>query len=280
MQQLAETRPAVSTLDEQLSEGIACHLIDVIGLTSVEKSPFHHQVLQEAFPPSVYEAMRAALPTDGYYRDLHHHDARLPDGKSARLQFPLLTANIDRLPSAQRALWLAVTKGVTDRRVLSAYRAAFAKPLEALTGRAAASIRLRPYATLFRDLGGYKISIHPDSPRKAITTQFYLPGDQSQAHLGTLFHRREADGSFHAERAMRFAPNTGYAFAVTPDSFHSVNPMTVEDRPRDTLMVIISYDRGPVVEGFKAARAYLRALWDRLLGSQAAERGEGRYETM
>jgi hypothetical protein len=280
MQQLIGAA-TVSGTSSELSDEVARHLVDLIGRTRPCELPFHHQVLDGPLLPSLYNALRAALPDDRFYRPLHHHDALLPDGRSARLQFPLVAANIDRLPAKSRAIWHALARGLMDGRVVGAFRSAFAGPLELVAGRAASSIRLRPYATLFRDLGGYRISVHPDSPRKAITTQFYLPGDDSQVHLGTLFHRQAEDGSFPVAHAMRFLPNTGYAFAVTPRSFHSVSPMRPDDRPRDSLMVIISYDRGPLVEGFKSARAYVRASWDRIKGGgKNRELGEGRYETM
>lgn len=269
----------VAVVKETLTERLARHLAGVVDRTPLDTVPFDHLVLDGPFPSDDYAALLAALPADSFYRELAHYDARLPDGRSARLQFPLVAANVRRLPARQRAFWEAVAHGVTDARVVAAFRRRFAGTLSAVTGRPAESIRLRPYATLFRDLGGYRISIHPDSPRKAITTQFYLPADESQLHLGTLFHSRAPDGTFDLVRAMRFAPNTGYGFAVTPSSFHSVSPMGPDDRPRNSLMVIVSYDRGPLVEGFKAARGFVRGAWDRLRGVAGDDR-EGRYESM
>lgn len=257
-----------------LATRVADHLAATLERTPLVRAPFDHVVLDGPFPADVYDEMLRQLPADGYYRELMHSDAMLPDGRSARLQFPLLRENTARLPAAQRDFWNGITQGLCA--VTNAYRAKFAEALHAVTGKQPESIRLRPYTTLFRDLGGYRISIHPDSPRKAITTQFYLPADESQLHLGTLFHARNDDGSFRQEAAMRFAPNTGYAFAVTPSSYHSVNPMRPDDRPRNTLMVIINYDRGPLVEGFKAARAKVRGLYDRVIGPRGEVRD--RYE--
>lgn len=281
MPQLVPDRTA-ARLDAALAERITAHLVGVIGRTGVEAEPFAHQSLVQPLPPADYAAVLAALPADRYYRELTHYDARLPDGRSARLQFPLLAANIGRLPAPQRAIWSSVAAGFTDARVVEAYRRVFAATLARVSGRAPETLRLRPYLTLFRDLGGYRISIHPDSPRKAITTQYYLPADESQLHLGTLFHSRAADGSYIVARAMRFAPNSGYAFAVCPTSYHSVNPMHADDGPRNSLMLIIQHDRGPLFEGFRAARGQLRALWDRLCGDADApsERGEGRVQSL
>jgi hypothetical protein len=263
-----------------LAERIANHFVDVIGRTPVSDTPFEHMVLEGLWPARDYPALLGALPADAYYRELKHSDALLPDGRSARLQFPLLPENIQRLPPGPREFWMDVTRAVTSARVIEAWKRRFAPALERVSGRPASRIRLRPYATLFRDIGGYKISIHPDSPRKAITTQYYLPVDDSQVHLGTVFHTRREDGGYDVARTMRFAPNSGYAFAVSPISYHSVHPMGASDRPRNSLMVIISYDRGPLIESVKSAQKKLRAWYDRLRGVDAAEAGEGKYETM
>ncbi len=271
---------AAPTASAPLAQRFARHLLDAIGRAPVTTDPFDHVQLESVLPAPEYRMVVGALPPDRYYRELRHSDALLPDGRSARLQFPLLPSNIARLPDGLRQTWTAIAAAVTSPPVVDAWRHRFAAALERTTGRPVQRIRLRPYATLFRDLGGYRISIHPDSPRKAITVQLYLPADDSQLHLGTLFHRRRDDGSFVIAKAMRFAPNTGYAFAVTPTSYHSVDPMRLGDRPRNSMMVIISYDRGPLIEGVRSAQKYLRAWFDRVRGDAVAEAGEGRYETM
>ncbi len=258
---------------------ITRQLASVVAATPLVQAPFDHLVLENIFPQDIYAQILSHLPERSYYRGLKHSEALLPDGSSARLQFPLLPANIARLPQAQRQFWMAVAAAAKSREVQCAYKHKFRDSLERVSGKPLTSIRLRPYATLFRDVGGYKISVHPDSPRKAITTQFYLPADESQVHLGTVFHEQTPDGGYRQVKAMRFAPNTGYAFAVSPTSFHSVNPMRADDKPRDSLMIIIHYDRGPLIEGFKAARGQVRSWYDRVRGKSAGrEAGEGTYE--
>lgn len=267
---------------EPLAERITRHFVEVVGRTPVSAAPFDHMVLEGLWPARDYATLLAALPADAFYRELKHSDAMLPDGRSARLQFPLLPENIRRLPEGPREIWMAVMQAVTAPSVIEAWKTRFGPAIEKVTGKPADRIRLRPYATLFRDIGGYKISIHPDSPRKAITTQYYLPVDDSQVHLGTVFHTRRADGGYDVAKTMRFSPNSGYAFAVSPISYHSVSPMRATDKPRNSLMVIVFYDRGPLVEGFKAARASLRGWYDRIVGVRggAPEAGEGRIERM
>lgn len=271
--------PKSTRATDPRQQRIARHLASVVSATPLERAPFDHLVLSDVFPQDLYAQILNLLPERSYYRGLKHSEALLPDGSSARLQFPLVEGNIARLPEGVRQFWSMVAAAVKSREVESAYKQKFRETLERVSGKPLASIRLRPYAILFRDVGGYKISVHPDSPRKAITTQFYLPADDSQLHLGTVFHEPLPGGGYRQVRAMRFAPNTGYAFAVSPTSFHSVNPMRADDLPRNSLMIIINYDRGPLIEGFKAARSQVRGWYDRLRGKRAGrEAGEGAYE--
>lgn len=271
--------PRASAFDPR-TQRISRHLAERVSATPLTQTPFDHLVLTDIFPADIYTQILEWLPPSHYYRGLNHSEALLPDGRSARLQFPLVPGNVARLPEGARQFWHAMAAAVHSREVECAYKHKFREALERVSGKALASIRLRPYATLFRDVGGYKISVHPDSPRKAITTQFYLPRDESQLHLGTVFHEASPEGGYAQVQAMRFAPNTGYAFAVSPTSFHSVNPMRADDQPRNSLMIIINYDRGPLVEGFKSMRGRARAWYDRLRG-QAGQRGtgEGTYES-
>ena len=45
----------------------------------------------------------------------------------------------------------------------------------------------------------------------------------SITHIGSIFHKKLADGSMPKDKQMTFAPNTGYAFAVGSDTWHSAD---------------------------------------------------------
>ena len=87
---------------------------------------------------------------------------------------------------------------------------------------------------LLRDLTGYRITPHPDTPIKACTIQIYLPFDESQCELGTSFYRKLEDGSLELARTLEYRPNTAYCFTVTNDSWHGT---VFEDftKPRNSL---------------------------------------------
>ena len=72
----------------------------------------------------------------------------------------------------------------------------------------------------------------------------YLPRDDSAAHVGTIFHERLADGSLPKRTQMKFVPNSGYAFAVAEDTWHSADPVGPEVTSRDSILLTYFVDAG------------------------------------
>ena len=101
-----------------------------------------------------------------------------------------------------------------------------------------------PIPVLTRDIPGYKITPHTDTNWKGITVQLYLPRDDGHPNIGTIFHERLADGAMPKVRQMRFAPNTGYAFAVGDNTWHSADPVGAEVDTRDSILLTYFVDSG------------------------------------
>ena len=51
-----------------------------------------------------------------------------------------------------------------------------------------------PIPILTRDIPGYLITPHTDTRWKGITVQLYLPADDANTDIGTIFHDRLPDG--------------------------------------------------------------------------------------
>ena len=79
---------------------------------------------------------------------------------------------------------------------------------------------------------------------KGITVQLYLPKDDANTDIGTIFHERLPDGSMPKRAQMRFAPNTGYAFAVGTDTWHSADPVHNRVKTRDSILLTYFVDQG------------------------------------
>jgi len=97
---------------------------------------------------------------------------------------------------------------------------------------------------LTRDIPGYRIKPHTDTHWKGITVQLYLPRDRSTTHIGTIFHEKLADGTLPKTKQMSFSPNTGYAFAVGTDTWHSADAVGPEVRSRDSILLTYFVDAG------------------------------------
>ena len=237
-----------------LAKEILDYLVKAVESVPLTREPFDHLRLNTVFPVSCYSEIIANLPDTRYYGELNHSDARLPNGRSARRKLELRAAYLRRLPEPQREIWSGVASALSSPGLEAAFKERFSAALEQRFQRPVRDLRLHPAAMLLRDLGGYKISIHCDTFRKAITTQYYLPRDVSQVHLGTTFHEKRGDGTFVEVKTLEFAPNSGYGFAVVRDSWHSVRQMTGDDGERNSLMLIYYADQGWLGESINRAK--------------------------
>ncbi|HSI11043.1 MAG TPA: hypothetical protein VK961_03315 [Chthoniobacter sp.] len=235
------------------------HLLNVVEQTPFEAEPWEHVCLSPVFPSDLYPEVIRHLPETRYYGELKHSDARLPSGESARRKLELRPAPLRQLPQAARTFWTEVAAALHSAELQQAFSSRFSAMLRQRFDMPIPEMPLRPVAMLLRDLGGYKISIHSDSLRKAITTQYYLPADESQVHLGTVLHTKEgASGNFEKIKSLPFLPNTGYAFPVAADSWHSVEQMRDTDGERNSLMLIYYVRQGALGEAFLGLKRFLQ----------------------
>jgi hypothetical protein len=103
-------------------------------------------------------------------------------------------------------------------------------------------VGMYPIPILTRDVPGYRIGIHADARGKGITVQIYLPPDRGIDHVGTVFHERTGESSYRPALRLPFTPNTGYAFAVGQDTYHSVDTVGPEVRTRDSILLTYFLD--------------------------------------
>ena len=209
-------------------------------------TPFHHLTFDHVFPDDCYAAMLAAMPGAADYRPMHGRAKGndLADGTHTRVKLDLFPEYIRHLPAEKRSLWNAVGAALCSGKVTAALVQRLAPGLARRFGPDFAQIGMYPVPVLTRDIPGYRIFPHTDTRWKGITVQLYLPRDDTTPHVGTIFHERLADGSFAKGRQMRFAPNSGYAFAVGSDTWHSADPVGSEVTTRDSILLTYFVDAG------------------------------------
>jgi hypothetical protein len=209
-------------------------------------APFHHLVFEHVFPPEAYTAMLAAMPLASDYRPMsgRSKDQDLTNGVPTRVKIDLFPEYIRRLPPHKRAVWDVVGRALCSDAVKQAFVHRLAPGLRQRFGADFAKVGMYPIPILTRDVPGYKIPPHPDTRWKGITVQLYLPRDDATSHIGTIFHERLPDGSLPKRVQMKFLPNTGYAFAVGEDTWHSADTVGPEVQTRDSILLTYFVDAG------------------------------------
>jgi hypothetical protein len=212
------------------------------------EAPFYHLEFDRVFPDDIYGQILALIPQSADYRPMHGrskgHD--LDDGTHTRVKIDLFPEYIRNLPADKRALWDVVGRALCSETVKQAFVRRLAPGLEKRFGKTFAKVGMYPIPILTRDIPGYLITPHTDTHWKGITVQLYLPKDDANTDIGTIFHDVLPDGSKPKAAQMKFAPNTGYAFAVGSDTWHSADPVHNRVKTRDSILLTYFVDQGPL----------------------------------
>src|SRR6266852_4968615 len=205
---------------EMVQRGDVRALIDSV-VANIEagralEKPFYHLEFERVFPADIYAAMVEQMPSSADYRPLPGRNKGniREDGTSTRVKIDLFPEYTRHLPEPKRTLWDAVGRALCSGEVQAAFMRRLAPGLARRFGKDFAATGMYPIPVLTRDVPGYRITPHTDTQWKGITVQLYLPRDDRNANIGTIFHDRLPDGSLPKATQMKFAPNTGYAFAV------------------------------------------------------------------
>jgi hypothetical protein len=209
---------------------------------------FHHLEFDRVFPDDVYNAMLAAMPVAADYRPMSGRSKGndLADGTHTRVKIDLFPEYIRHLPPQKRSVWDVVGRALCSEEVKRAFIERLAPGLERRFGPGYARTGMYPIPILTRDIPGYSIIPHTDTHWKGITVQLYLPRDHAHTNIGTIFHELQPDGSIPKKTQMRFAPNTGYAFAVSDHTWHSADPVGPDVTTRDSILLTYFVDAGPL----------------------------------
>lgn len=218
-----------------------------IDRAKVDAKPFYHLELSDIFPADTYARMMDALPEAADYRPMSGRTKEtIKDGVATRVKIDLFPEYIRHLPAQKLAVWQVVGAALRSEKVKDAFRRKLAPALEKRFGKDFADVGMYPIPILTRDIPGYLITPHTDTHWKGITVQLYLPRDDKNTDIGTIFHDVLPDGSKPKATQMRFAPNSGYAFAVHGDTWHSADPVHNGVRTRDSILLTYFVDQGPL----------------------------------
>jgi len=221
-------------------------VVNSVQTAPADDAPFHHLQFDRVFPDDFYTEMLEAMPVAEDYRAMSGKSkmgSSRPDGKPTRAKIWDVAGRILRSKELEAAFVQRLAPGLKRR-----FGANFQK------------VQMYPVPILTRDIPGYRIFKHTDSLWKGITVQLYLPPDNSTPHIGTIFHEVLPSGRKPKKAQMPFSPNTGYAFAVADNTWHSADPVGPEVTTRDSILLTYFVDAGPWRFVRNRARRFLNLL--------------------
>ena len=210
------------------------------------EAPFYHLVLDRVFPDDIYAGMIAAMPVAADYRPLHGRNQCnvLADGTHTRVKIDLFPEYIRHFPPEKRALWDIVGRALCAPAVTAGICASAGAGAYAPLRTGLRRCRDVPDPGSHARCAGLRHRSPHRHPLEGDHGAALLPRDNATAHIGTIFHEKLADGSLPKRAQMKFSPNTGYAFAVGEDAWHSADPVGPEVTTRDSILHIYFVDAG------------------------------------
>lgn len=238
------------TVVEKTKDVVLEHLCGAIEQSELCSAPYAHFYLERAFADSVYQDILRLLPDPSAYTPDNPRIHTRADGLVTRNILSLSPPGLALLGEPHRSFWTQIADALTSQRLRDVV---FAKLSNNLSRRFGVrtdqlhSIAAYPKPALVKDLGGYEIAPHRDTRSKIVTMQFYLPQDVSKIDLGTTVYRQRwfrirnlvsLRNRFEVVKQFAFAPNTAYAFAVGPRSWHGRETVPIAAGERNSLMLI------------------------------------------
>lgn len=223
----------------------------------VSTNPYPHVYVTDVYPTNVYACIRRFMPGGddaahlaGIYRRTQkkpRFSIPLRDDKG-----PFSTSN--KRSTAVKALanlkfWNEFSKYMGGAKILDAWLSLFQSTLKKRIG-SRSNKKLYYSMDLTRDLTGYNIRPHRDTPNKYVTTLYYLPETAENPFIGTVALRQKGSVKknqayqewkhFDIAKAAAYVPNVAFAFVPCERSWHGVLEANMTAvKSRDTLQAFV-----------------------------------------
>jgi hypothetical protein len=235
--------------DNSLADRVLRHWQKEFDSATVVSEPCEYFYTDHVWPAGVYERLLRLLPPADLYEPLNIKAYVNAKGVSTRdkCYLPDIFERMDPERAAfWHQIWLALTAEPLKRLIFRKFKNDIALRL-GVDADQVEDTDVSVHMHLTRDIKDYRIKPHPDGARHIVTAQFYFPADMSQADLGTSFYVERAPmlrpflGRYKEMTRMRFAPNSGYFFAVNDlpgrRSLHGRERIQTNAAVRNSLLV-------------------------------------------
>ena len=237
--------------EDEFRRVLQCAVDSVLNAEAFRK-PYPLIRFRDFFPGDFYARLLQRFPDVDRFAGLN--------GDGTRREYALYDEHADPGSEEARELWSTVRRVLSSEEVASALREKLDEGFRIRSNKSGEGwpVPMHPRPVLYTDLNGYAIKPHPDTRRKVLTMQIYLPQDDTQRELGTAIYKISPMGVFAwksyglvKDKTVPFLPNSGYAFVVIHPAFsllrsswHGREAIHVPvERPR--LSILNTYYREP-----------------------------------
>jgi hypothetical protein len=239
-----------------------------IANAALREHPYPHILVRDVFEPELYRRMQENLLPPNLMRPIKEERAVGSAYSDARYVYTLSRDKVGALPQPYGAFWDEFTSWLLGTPFAQALFNKFGIYIHQRFGDPKPAFYNE--ALLVDDRMRYVLGPHSDTPSKVITLLFYLPADDSRAHLGTsIYAPRDPSfrcpggphhpfDLFHRVTTMPYVPNTLFAFFKTDNSFHGVEPIRDRDYRRHLLLYDIKCNLAQVARPEPAAEGAAR----------------------
>ena len=201
------------------------HVINSVKKSVVYSYPYDYCYITNFFSDSFYKEILKNLPADDKFTECQFNYNKRKGISSNRYMISMKKCNNEIIQE--------VAKILMSKELEDVY---FAKFEKVLIRDQEDRIPVSCNPTIYRDKPGYYIHPHTDVSSKIITTQIYLPEDNTRENIGTIINIREDKSQYEKYKQLKFHRNTSYALIPSANSWHSVDILTEDNFDRNTIM--------------------------------------------
>jgi hypothetical protein len=218
-----------------------------IANVDVRAYPFPHFYVDGVFPSDFYRELLDKLPSLAVYKRLDETGTVSKGSYPERYICSMEDAEEEEFRKGAGDFWERFRTWLSSdafaRLIMHKFR-------DGIIARYGPDVELRTTTDcrLVRDFTNYAIAPHTDTPRKLVSLLFYLPCDDTRAHLGTSIYvprdpgfrcegtRHHGFEGFLKVTTAPYRPNSLLGFLKNDLAFHGVEPIPDADVERNVLL--------------------------------------------
>lgn len=250
----ARRKKDIRRIMPNIFSGADHHVARRISEEPLSQLPFEHCVVDNIFPPALFEAIQDKWPSDSVLKPLP--ETGRSTGYPER-QVMLFTPDfMDKLSSSDQQFWIQVAQIAMGKEVVVSCYNKFKSILQPRIAHIGGNLFLDAEMQVVSDRKGYEIGPHTDSPQRFISLLYYLSPEPEYESYGTGLYQpkdsfkptnyRVHHGfeDFELHTRVDFRPNRLVVFPRSDISYHGVEPVHIEACDRRLFIVNVRAPEG------------------------------------